>query len=279
MRDRAIKGWTLLTGVIVAVGGAACSPAALTADEIVPAFIAASQDELRTMRMEWQGTLTVDRGDDPALNPIMLNQDITATFDFNGPDYAGTMTSNNEGGRQSISYAVVSGVSFVNFNDSGWQSNGSIGGLTSPEFDPLHDLAEADVAYEATDTFNGQDVHRLRVRDPLAALSGGLFDQSMLLGGQMTLEEPSDYLIYVNANGLPAGAKMALKLIIEMNMGLPEPDPAEPAQPGKDDALSTFTYQVDFTYTFSLWGEPVTISPPEVNGGGFDDFPPPPGIR
>jgi hypothetical protein len=33
-----------------------------------------------------------------------------------------------------------------------------------------------------------------------------------------------------------------------------------------------FSYEIRFDYTFSLWGEPVTISPPQVTNGGFDDF-------
>jgi len=34
-----------------------CTTAALTPEEIVPAFIAASQADTRTMHMEWQGTV------------------------------------------------------------------------------------------------------------------------------------------------------------------------------------------------------------------------------
>jgi len=253
----------LLAATLSALG--ACSPAALTPDEIVPAFIAASQADTRTMRMEWQGTAAMHQRENPAFDPGMLNQTISATFDFNGPDFAGTINSGIGGDTEYVSYARVSGASFVNYSDAGWQHNVSIGGQPAPELDPMHGLTAADVAYEALDSLDGRQVHRLRVLDPLAALSGGLFDQSTFLGSGLTLNGPSDYLIYVDAEGIPVGAQMALALAASGN--------------APDVDFSAVTLEIHFEYTFSLWGEPVAISPPEVTGGGFDDIAPPPGIK
>jgi len=48
-------------------------------------------------------------------------------------------------------------------------------------------------------------------------------------------------------------------------------------------ASPSVEYQMDFDYTFSLWGEPVTISPPQITnnigGGAKDDGAPPPIVQ
>jgi hypothetical protein len=261
MTNQALAAATFL----VALAALGCAPAALTPDQIVPAFIAASQADTRTMRMEWEGTVAMSQGEVPVVDPSMLNQTVSATFDFNGPDFAGTLTSVSGGGSNSVSYARVSGVSFINYSDSGWQRNDSLGGQPAPELDPMHGLTPADVAYEALDNLDGRQVHRLRVLDPLAALSGSLFGQSAFPGSELTLNGPSDYLIYVDATGIPVAAQLSLALALNGNV--------------RDVDFSEMTYEIHYDYTFSLWGEPVTISPPEVTGGGFDDAPPPPGIR
>jgi len=72
-------------------------------------------------------------------------------------------------------------------------------------------------------------------------------------------------VIYVDGRGIPVGAKLEIDL--KMNADMTEMSASE------------ITYQIHFDYTFTLWGEPVTISAPQVTGGGFDDFPPPPGIK
>jgi hypothetical protein len=266
MKAIGLMATLVVSGVGVSILGA-CTPAALTPEEIVPAFIAASQADTRTMRMEWQGTVAMSQESDPVVDPGMLNQTVSATFDFNGPDFAGTMTSVTPGGGgSSVSYARVSGVNFVNFSDSGWQRNDFPGGLrAAPELDPMHGLTTADVAYEALDTVDGRQVHRLRVLDPLAALSGGLFAQSAFPGSELTLNGPSDYLLYVDAKGIPVAARLSLALSLDANV--------------RDVNSSNMTYEIHFDYAFSLWGEPVTISTPEVTGGGFDDVPPAPGIK
>jgi hypothetical protein len=251
---------------LAALGG--CAPAALTPDEIVPAFIAATQDAARTMRMEWQGTMSIVQSEALEIDPSMRNHSINATFDFNGPDFAGTMVTGLPGSNSSTSYARISGVAFINYGESGWQRAESFGGANVvPEMDPFHGLTAADVAYEAPDSLEGRQVHRLRVPDPLNVLNGGLFGQ---LGGEINPElienGVADFLVYVDGNGIPVGAQVAL----DMSMNWIAPDV-------KDG--TTITYEIRFDYTFSLWGEPVTISPPEVTGGGFDDFPQPPPLR
>jgi hypothetical protein len=231
----------------------------------VPAFIAASQADTRTMRMEWQGTVVQSQGEVIVVDPSMLNQTVSATFDFNGPDFAGTLTSVSAGGSNSVSYARVSGVNFISYRDSGWQRNDSLGGQAAPELDPMHGLATSDVGYEGLENVNGRQVHRLRVLDPLAALSGSLFGQSAFPGSELTLNGPSDYLIFVDATGIPVAARLSLALALKGNV--------------RDVDFSELTYEIHYDYTFSLWGEPVTISAPEVTGGGFDDLPPAPGIK
>ena len=247
--------------VALVLGAAGCSPAALAPEEIVPAFIAASQDAARTMRMEWQGTMAIAQSDMPEVDPGMGNQAIDATFDFNGPDFAGEMRTGLGGSTNSVSYAQVGGIAFINFGDSGWQRADSFGGASVvPEMDPFHGLTAADVAYEAPDTLNDRPVHRLRVLDPLATLSGGLFGQMGEIDPSLVENGVSEFVIYVDANAIPVGAHVAL----DMSMNWMAPDVNDGAK---------INYQIRFDYTFSLWGEPVTISPPQVtNGGGFDDF-------
>lgn len=252
----------IITLFAVATLGA-CAPAALAPDEIVPAFIAASQDAARTMRMEWRGTMSIAQGDIPEFGAG--NQSISATFDFNGPDFAGTLVTGSAGGSSSTSYARISGVAFINYADSGWQRADSFGGANVVlEMDPFHGLTATDLAYEAPDTLDGRAVHRLRVLDPLSTLSGGLFAQAGEIDPALVENGLSDFVIYVDANGLPVGAHVAL----DMSMNFVGPE--------LPDGTQT-SYQIRFDYTFSLWGEPVTITPPQVRGGGFDDVPPLPG--
>ena len=62
----------------------------------------------------------------------------------------------------------------------------------------------------------------------------------------------SDYLVYVDPNGIPVAAHMA----VDLAMTAPEGGPT----------VSSLSYSLAFDYQFSLWGEPVTISPPQVSG-------------
>ncbi|MEA2675975.1 MAG: hypothetical protein QOJ81_116 [Chloroflexota bacterium] len=266
-----MRGVTVLICVCLSAAfAAACAPAALTQDEILPAFISASQDETRAMHMEWQGTLgqpLAQLRPDPAIDPNLMSVTVNGSFDFNGPDYAGGLRTSSAGmGQTDTSYARVGGVAFMDFAGSGWQRSGDFG-QPPIELDPLHGLQTGGVLYETADTLDGRQVHRLRVLDPVSALAGGMFANGMFGAGAPALapDGASDFLIYVDARGIPVSAMVALDLLMD---------------PTVTDNVNTGTsYQVRFDYQFSLWGEPVTISPPAVTGGGFDDFPPPPGVK
>jgi hypothetical protein len=248
----------LLAATLSALG--ACSPAALTPDEVVPAFIAASQSDTRTMRMEWQGTVATG---DAGLPGDDSTASVNGIFDFNGPDYAGTMTVGVAGSSVGkISYARVGDISFVNYSDSGWQRADGFGSAPG-ELDPMIGLTAADVTYEDAQDLNGRQVHRVRVIDPLAAVRG--FFGGLAAFGTPTLNRDGegDYLIYVDAAGIPVAAHV----VLDMKMDVPF-----------ETETSSVDYRIRWDYTFSQWGEPVTISPPTVVGGGGLDFPqPPPG--
>lgn len=239
--------------VALVLGGAACSPAALAPEEIVPAFIAASQDAARTMHMEWQGTVATREsglpGDD-AGNPV------NGVFDFNGPDYAGTMTTGVAGSTSGdVSYARIGGVSYVNFSGSGWQ-RAEMAGTAPGELDPMIGLTATDVVYEDVQDLNGRQVHRLRVLDPLAALRWFFGGMAGFGTPKLTPDGESQYLIYVDAAGIPAAAHVVLDMTMDV--------PLETESPSID-------YSIRWDYTFSLWGEPVMISAPAVVGDGFDN--------
>ncbi len=247
----------LVAACLSALLALACAPQALTQDQIVPAFIAASQAGTRTMHVEWHGTMNQVSAGDQGSGLGQISQSFDAAFDFSGPDYAGDLTVAVAGIGQSnqVSYARVGGNSFVNLANSGWQNAGGT------ELDPLFGLTETGLAYEAQDTLDGRVVHRLRVTDPAAALDGGLFGQVSFAGGTLTLKDPSEYLIFVNSAGIPVGAHLALDYVV-----------ASPI----DAAPTELEWQLQVDYEFSLWGEPVTISAPNVTNGGGIDFPPKP---
>src|SRR5688572_29799392 len=194
---RGLRAVPLAAATVLAV--VACSPAALTPEQIVPAFITASQSGTRTMHMEWQGTLatanSVLPGDDPATS-------VNGVFDFNGPDYAGTMTTGVSGMSGNVSYARVGGLSFVNFSDSGWQ-RAEMEGSAPAELDPLIGLTAADVTYEDVQDLNGRQVHRVRVLDPLAAVRGFFGGQAAIGVPKLIPDSQSEYVIYVDAAGIP----------------------------------------------------------------------------
>jgi hypothetical protein len=243
---RGLRTLSLIGATVMAV--AACSPAALAPGEIVPAFIAASQAATRTMHMEWQGTVatggSVLPGDDATTT-------VTGVFDFNGPDYAGTMTTGLPG--SSVSYARVGGLSFVNFSDSGWQ-RAEMEGSVPAELDPMIGLTAADVSYDDVQDLNGRQVHRVRVLDPLAAVRGFFGGQAAIGTPKLIPDGESEYLIYVEGAGIPVAAHVGLDLTADMPL---------------DTDMPSLDYYIRWDYTFSQWAEPVTISPPAVVGDGF----------
>lgn len=224
----------------------------------MPAFIAASQSVTRTMHMEWQGNMNQLGGGDQGSGLGPISQGINGTFDFNGPDYAGDIDTTVAGIGQSnaVSYAHVGGAAFVNYANSGWQRADTFGGIPT-EIDPMRGLTQADVVYEAADTLDGRPVHRLRLTDAVGALTGTLFPEGSLADTSLIPGGRSDFVIYVDASGIPVGAQMAIDAQIS-NL-----DP--------NSTSSEIGWGFQFDYTFSMWGEPVTISPPQVNnnvGGG-----------
>jgi hypothetical protein len=210
------------------------------------------------MHMEWQGTVATAEsglpGDDSGAS-------VNGVFDFNGPDYAGTMTTGVPGSNSGdVSYARVGGVSYVNFSDSGWQ-RAEMAGSVPGDLDPMIGLTAAGVTYEEVQDLNGRQVHRVRVLDPLAALRWFFGGMAGFGTPNLIPDGESQYLVYVDAAGIPVAAHV----VLDMTMDVP-----------LDTETSSIDYYIRWDYTFSLWGEPVTISAPTVlGGGGFDDMPQP----
>ena len=246
---------TLFVACLCAATAVACGSTTLTPEQIVPAFIAASQSDTRTMHMEWQGTMDQLSGGDQGSGLGQLSQGFTGTFDFNGADYAGDLNTTvaRIGQSNAVSYARVSGVYFSNYANTGWQTTNLVGGIP-PEIDPMRGLTAADVVYEAADTLDGRPVHRLRVTDAIGALTGTLFPEGPLTDTSVIPGGRSDFVIYVDATGIPVGAQMALDAHIS-NL-----DP--------NSSSSEISWSFQFDYTFSQWGEPVTISAPHITNGG-----------
>lgn len=252
---RGLRAVPLIAATVLAV--AACSPAALAPGEIVPAFIAASQAATRTMHMEWQGTVATGESGLPGDGSAVS---VNGVFDFSGLDYAGTVTTGVPGSTSgNVSYARVGGLSYVNFSDSGWQ-RADMAGTAPGELDPMIGLTAANVTYEEIQDLNGRQVHRVRVLDPLAAVRGFFGGLAAIGTPKLIPDGESEYLIYVDAAGIPVAAHVVLDLTADV--------PLDPDMPSLD-------YHIRWDYTFSQWGEPVTISPPAVVGDGFLDVPQP----
>lgn len=218
----------------------------------MPAFIAASQATTRTMPMEWQGTVATGGSGLPSA--VTVN----GVFDSNGPDYAGTVTTGVAGSFSgNVSYARVGGLSYVSYSDSGWQ-RAEMAGTAPGELDPMLGLTAADVTYEEIQDLDGRQVHRVRVLDPLVAVRGFFGGQAAIGTPTLSPDGESEYLIYVNAAGVPVAAHVVLALTADV-----------PA----DTLMPSLEYHISWDYTFSQWGEPVTISPPAVVGDGLVDVP------
>jgi hypothetical protein len=253
-----------LAAVCACTFASACAPAVLTPDEIVAAFVAASQDDARTMHMEWTGAIHTNQPQ-PGRGVTASDISFVATFEFAGPDYEGVMTTSMNGmgmGSSTTSYAQVGGANFTRFEGGDWQGIPSGAGPTLA-FDPLAGLSAAGVAYEAPDTISGTQVHRIRVADPLGALQRTLFQQGAFTEVGLVDGGASDYLVYVDAQGIPVAARLVVDVTMQVMI--------DPAGDG-----SNVEYGMTSDYVFSDWGAPITIIAPPVTSGGFDDFPPPP---
>ena len=176
-----VAGFALLI-VTSAVGCGA--PAVLSPDEIVAAFIVTSQDEARTMHVEWSGTIHAS-GEFMGAGPTEMDAQLTATAEFSGPDFEAVLTTtSSEGGMMpasTVAYARVQGVSFTRYQDGGWQSD-QFGGSAPVSFDPLLGLTVSGLTYEGPESRDGRELHRLRATDPAAAVSRTLFPQSGIVG-------------------------------------------------------------------------------------------------
>ena len=245
-----------LAAALVAAFTVGCSlaQAPLGPDEIVAAFISESQDEARTFHMEWQGTMstTMSWPDTPPGQEITGS--INASFDFSGDDFAGAMTTRTgflglPGGQtdpfgSTTAYARVRGVFFVRYTQSGWERM-EANWQGQSEFDPLHGLAAEGVVYEAGETIDSVVLHRLRVVDPGSALNASLFSGS----AELTPDDVSEFLIYVDPQGVPVRAQLRLSGQVALGVDL-------------GDFIPPATYQLSFDYVFTAWGEDFYISPP-----------------
>src|SRR5688572_3429537 len=254
---------------------AACTPAALTPDEIVAAFVASSQDEARTMHVEWNGTIHAS-GEFMDEGPTEMNALLTATAEFNGPDFEAVLTTTDSGGggmlpASTIAYARVGGLGFTRYQGGGWQSD-QFGGIPPVSFDPLIGLTVSGLSYEGTETRDGEQLHRLRATDPAAAVSRTISPQSATVGFGTLDVGDADFVVWVDGLGIPVAAHLSGDISVQMN--LPN-DPDDPAAPnGPDGIPSEFGYQMTSDYQFSDWGAEIVIVAPPVTDAGFDDVPP-----
>lgn len=244
-----------LLAVVLMLVGTACSapepqatatrtPEPQAPEVIVLAFIGAVQDPARTLHAEWQGIATSLPSD---ADPETITLATTAAFDFNGPDYTGTIVTDfSFGATDTQSLARIDGVSFVQLvTELPWQRTFQDGDR-SPEMDPLHGLTVADVTYDSPRTLDGREVHALRVLNPLAAFSGGYW---LPMVNRAVETDPSEYLIYVDDNGTPVGAHVEFDLTRNKVVNGEISDEME-------------SYHIQIDYTFSGWGDPITINPP-----------------
>ena len=111
---------------------------------------------------------------------------------------------------------------------------------------------------------NGRHVHRVRVLDPLAAVRGFFAGFAAIGTPKLIPDGESQYLVYVDAAGIPVAAHVILDMTIDALL---------------DTEMRSTTYSIRWDYTFSQWGEPLTISPPTVVGDGIEVPQPKPPAR
>jgi hypothetical protein len=219
----------------------ASQPPVLTPEQVPAAFIAATQAADRTMHMQWDGTYSVG-----ALGA--LTTPFSATLDFAGADYAGTLSAAmnapdfKQGGTQQTEIALVGGQAYQRTSYSnGWQP---VANLPS-SFDPFQGLAATDIAYVAQETKDGARVHHLRVTDVstmATSIFGGLSGTGV---GPVSFDGGhSAFDIWVDAAAHPVSATLNL---------------STDAEPSDFGAIS-----VTSTYTFTNWGADIYIVPPNT---------------
>jgi hypothetical protein len=256
---------TIVTVSLVALTLAACggeAPQPLAPADVPAAFIALTQAADRTMHMEWSGTYAMGgRG--------AMTTPFTATLDFAGNNFAGTVSSSSgapdfkPGTETTTQIAYVDGQAYqFTPYSSGWQAYGSGNGNGMPtNLDPMRGLTVQGVEYVGAEERGGASVHRLRVTD-LTGIANGLF--SSLVGSDQGptqfAGEDSSFDVYVDATAHPLSATLNLST------------GAEPSDFG--------TISMTAEYVFSNWGiEMYIVAPPVVNqpdqpGVGIPEKPP-----
>ena len=242
--------------LIVASALTACGGAPqLAPDEIAAAFIAKTNDPARTYHSDLRGTYSNGQLAMPGQN---MTSSLTAAFDYQGTNYAGTITTQMGGGigggmASTVSYIRIGEVSWVRYDASTpWQRMPANQGAGPPGMDALTGLTVADVAYESAETIDDQPLHRIRVIDPAAA-----FARAFDTGGGLGLEvaEGSEYLVYVDGQGVPVAAQSHLVGSTSFGEDLPPVD-------GPPMPMPEMSFAFDFTYNYSAWGSDITILQP-----------------
>jgi hypothetical protein len=212
----------------------------LTPVQIPAAFVALASAPQRTMHMEWTGSFAME-GLGAGTTPF------TATVDFAGDDYAGTMSTqpSADGKRERESFidleiAFVGGQAYQrsSFSDGGWEKvENQFGTL-----DPMRGLSVDDLTYGGH--IAEGDLHQLHIPDP-SGLFGTLFNglSSGLPGGPVSFDAASStFDVVVDAQARPVRATLNLAT---------GPNPTEFG-----------TISLTSTYEFSNWGAEIYIMAP-----------------
>jgi hypothetical protein len=233
---RALQAAVVVPALLAGVAGCAGPAGPLTAEQIPAAFIVQTQAADRTMHIEWAGTFAME-GLGPGTTPF------TATIDFAGDDFAGTMsTQPNPDGKPGpfvdFEIAFVGGQAYQRTSFGVWEKvENQFGTL-----DPLRGLSADDLAYAGH--VAESDLHQLNVPDP-SPLFGTLFNglSSGLPGGPVNFDEASStFDIFVDAQARPVRATLNLAT---------GPNPTDFG-----------TISLTSTYEFSNWGSEIYIVPP-----------------
>jgi hypothetical protein len=248
----------LLVGLFLASFATGCGGAPpLTPDEIVAAFIARNTDPARTYHSELTGTYSSGGPGKPGSSMTMA---MTATFDFHGDDYAGTIATQvgaaagvPTGFNSSVSYVGIGDLSWIRHEGDQWQRIPADAGAAPTSFDVLPGLSPSDVAYDSAETKDGVPLHRIRLNDP-----GAVFRRALETGPGMslTVADGSEYFLYVDGAGVPVVAQSRLVASMTFGDGLPPVNgPALPVMPQS-------SFELSFDHAYSGWGSDITILQP-----------------